>query len=67
MKETSFNKSKKDFIKFIEIARTDIKNDAHAKLSTAPEKSKEAAPPVPMEEDGPLRTVNDKNGYRMCL
>ena len=32
MEETSFNKSKKDFIKFIEIARTDIKNDAHAKL-----------------------------------
>ena len=30
--ETSFNKSKKDFIKFIEIARTDIKNNDHAKL-----------------------------------
>ena len=32
MKETSFNKSKKDFIRFIETVRTDIKNDAHAKL-----------------------------------
>ena len=44
MEETSFNKSKKDFIRFI-------------KKVSAPEKSKEAAPPVPMEEDGPLRTV----------